>query len=32
MASSHLLCGDRLELMKSIPNNSVDMVLADLPY
>lgn len=27
-----LLCGDCLELMKDIPDNSVDMVLCDLPY
>ena len=27
-----LYCGDCLELMKNIPNGSVDMVLCDLPY
>jgi len=27
-----LLCGDCLELMNFIPDNSVDMVLCDLPY
>lgn len=27
-----LLCGDCLDLMKQIPNDSVDMVLCDLPY
>ncbi len=27
-----LWCGDCLELMKDIPDNSVDMVLCDLPY
>lgn len=27
-----LLCGDCLELMKGIPDGSVDMVLCDLPY
>lgn len=27
-----LRCGDCLELMKSIPDNSVDMILCDLPY
>lgn len=27
-----LLCGDCLELMKSIPDGSIDMVLCDLPY
>lgn len=27
-----LLCGDCLELMQSIPDGSVDMVLCDLPY
>ena len=24
--------GDCLDLMKDIPNNSIDMVLCDLPY
>lgn len=27
-----LKCGDCLELMKDIPNKSVDMILCDLPY
>lgn len=27
-----LLCGDCLELMKDVPDKSVDMVLCDLPY
>lgn len=27
-----LLCGDCLELLKAVPENSVDLVLADLPY
>lgn len=27
-----LRCGDCLELMKDIPNNSIDMILCDLPY
>ena len=27
-----LLEGDCLELMKQIPDNSIDMILADLPY
>ena len=27
-----LKCGDCLELMKEIPNKSVDMILCDLPY
>ena len=32
MNSPTLLCGDCLELMKRIPNGSIDMVLSDLPY
>ena len=28
----NLKCGDCLELMKDIPNNSIDMILCDLPY
>lgn len=32
MNSPALLCGDCLELMKRIPNGSIDMVLSDLPY
>ena len=27
-----LLCGDCLELMKGIPDKSIDMILCDLPY
>lgn len=27
-----LLCGDCLELMKDIPDKSIDMILCDLPY
>ena len=27
-----LKCGDCLELMKDIPNGSVDLILCDLPY
>ena len=27
-----LKCGDCLEIMKQIPDKSIDMVLADLPY
>lgn len=27
-----LLCGDCLELMKGIPDGSIDMILCDLPY
>lgn len=30
--TTELLCGDCLELMKNIPDGSVDMVLCDLPY
>ena len=32
MAKAELLQGDCLELMKDIPDGSVDMVLADPPY
>jgi DNA modification methylase len=32
MSSIELICGDCLEKMKDIPNNSIDMVLCDLPY
>ena len=28
----NLLRGDCLELMKDIPDRSIDMILADLPY
>src|SRR6056300_573843 len=27
-----LMCGDCLDLMKSIPDGSIDMILCDLPY
>ena len=27
-----LRCGDCLELMKDIPDKSIDMILCDLPY
>ena len=27
-----IICGDCLEVMKDIPDKSVDMVLCDLPY
>lgn len=30
--STTLLLGDCLELMSNLPDNSVDMVLCDLPY
>ena len=32
LQKSSLLQGDCLEIMKSIPNKSIDMVLCDLPY
>ena len=32
MMSVKLLQGDCLELMKDIPDGSIDMILADLPY
>lgn len=32
MSEVKLLCGDCLELMKDIPDKSVDMILCDLPY
>ena len=32
MDNIELWCGDCLELMKSIPDKSVDMILCDLPY
>ena len=28
----HLINGDCLQLMESIPDNSIDMILCDLPY
>ena len=27
-----LICGDCLELMKDIPDKTIDMILCDLPY
>ena len=30
--SVKLLCGDCLELMNDIPDNTIDMILCDLPY
>ena len=27
-----LICGNCLEIMKYIPNESIDMILCDLPY
>ena len=32
MPNFELLCGDCLEVMKTIPDGSVDMILCDLPY
>ena len=32
MANTKLMQGDCLELMKDIPDNSIDMILCDLPY
>lgn len=32
MAKSYIRCGDCLELMKDIPDNSVDFVFTDIPY
>mgnify|MGYP003291201953 CR=1 FL=1 len=32
MDFDYIECGDCLELMKQIPNNSIDMILCDLPY
>lgn len=32
MSEVKLLCGDCLELMKDIPDKSIDMILCDLPY
>ena len=32
MNNIELWCGDCLELMKNIPDKSVDMILCDLPY
>ena len=32
MKNIELWCGDCLELMKNIPDKSIDLILADLPY
>ena len=32
MSNINLMQGDCLELMKDIPDESIDMILADLPY
>ena len=32
MKDLQLICGDCLDVMKDIPDNSVDLILADLPY
>ena len=32
MSNIHLYSGDCLEVMKNIPDNSVDLILCDLPY
>ena len=32
MANANLYCGDCLEKLKEIPNESVDLILCDLPY
>ena len=32
MANAKLFNGDCLELMKTIPDKSIDMILCDLPY
>ena len=32
MVNVELKQGDCLELMKDIPNHSIDMILCDLPY
>ena len=29
---NRILCGDCLDIMAEIPDNSIDMVLCDLPY
>lgn len=29
---NNIVCGDCLELMKELPNKSIDMILCDLPY
>lgn len=32
MNYDYIECGDCLELMKDIPDGSIDMILCDLPY
>lgn len=32
MANQKLMHGDCLELMKTIPDKSIDLILCDLPY
>lgn len=32
MANVKMMYGDCLELMKDIPDKSIDMILCDLPY
>ena len=32
MKYDYIKCGDCLELMKCIPDKSIDMILCDLPY
>ena len=32
MANANIYCGDCLEKLKEIPNESVDLILCDLPY
>lgn len=32
MANTKLMHGDCLELMKTIPDKSIDLILCDLPY
>ena len=32
MEYDYIECGDCLELMKGIPDGSIDMILCDLPY
>ena len=32
MEINKVICGDCLEVMKNLPENSIDMILCDLPY
>ena len=32
MKLNKIICGDCLEVMKDIPDKSIDMILCDLPY